>query len=66
MKANSETRSYGGPSVLFPADEVLAGVPATEDEVSDDKDPENSHRQNNPLQPIQHRELLTIRFVQFF
>lgn len=28
-----------------------------------DKDPENSRRKNDPLQQIQHRELLTTRFV---
>jgi len=36
---------------------VAVGVAATED----DKDPENSRLQNDPLQPIQHRELLTTK-----
>jgi hypothetical protein len=35
-------------------------------EIPHDKDPENSRRKNDPLQPIQHRELLTIRFDQHF
>ena len=35
---------------------------ATEDEIPHDKDPEHSRCENDPLQPIQHRELLTTRF----
>jgi hypothetical protein len=40
---------------------VAVGVALTEDEIPHDKDPENSRRQNDPLQPIQHRELLTTK-----
>ena len=45
---------------------VAVGVAATEDEIPHDKDPENSRRKNDPLQPIQHRELLTTRFDHSF
>jgi len=35
------------------------GLVATEGETPYDKDPENRRRKNGPLQPIQHRQLLT-------
>ena len=47
--------------VLWRASQLTTAheLAATEDEIPHDKDPENSQRQNDPLQPIQHRELLT-------
>jgi hypothetical protein len=43
-----------------------AGLAATEDEIPHEKDPENSRRENDPLQHIQHKELPATRFVHFF
>ena len=52
---------------VLPAHELPAvGLAATEDEIPHDKDPENSRRKKNPLQPIQHRELPTTRFDHSF
>jgi len=51
----------------MPAHELpAAGLAATEDEIPHDKDPEHSRCENDPLQPIQHRELLTTRFDHYF
>jgi len=48
------------PSLLLPAHALPSvGLVATEGETPYDKDPENRRRKNGPLQPIQHRQLLT-------
>jgi hypothetical protein len=55
------------PSLLLPAHELPAvGLAAAEDEISRDKNPENSRRKNDPFQPIQHRELLTTILAHHF